>query len=163
MLAALMGTKATELRKGMVLDQNGQLLLITDYHHHTPGNLRAIIHIKTKNLMSGQAGAMRLASGDMLDTAFLEKKKVEYLYREGDGQYVFMDSETYDQFHLPVEMVGHKMGFVKENETCEVTYHGTTPIDVEQGLLSRLGCGSIGLHGRRRRAPGSVRRTRRSP
>jgi elongation factor P len=115
----------------MVLDQDGQLLLITDYHHHTPGNLRAIIHIKTKNLISGQTNAIRLGSGDVLDTAFLDKKKAEYLYREGDGQYVFMDSETYDQFNLSDDMVGEKMGFVKENTPCEVTFHGSTPIDVE--------------------------------
>ncbi len=126
-----MGTRATELRKGTVLDQDGQLLLITEYHHHTPGNLRAIIHIKTKNLISGQTNSMRLGSGDVLETAFLDKRKVEYLYRESSGGYVFMDSETYDQFNLSDEMVADKMGYVKENTTCEVTFHGATPIDVE--------------------------------
>jgi elongation factor P len=131
MLSALMGTRATELRKGMVLDQDGQLLLITDFHHHTPGNLRAIIHIKTRNLMTGQANAMRLSSGDTLETAFLEKKKAEYLYRDSNGHHVFMDTGTYEQFHLSQEDVGDKMGFVKENTEVEVTFHGTTPIDVE--------------------------------
>jgi len=131
MLTALMGVRATELRKGMVLDQDGQLLLITDHHHHTPGNLRAIIHIKTRNLMTGQAGAMRLGSGDTLETAFLEKKKAEYLYRESNGDFVFMDSETYEQFHLPDDVAGDKMGFLKENTKCDVTFHGTSPIDVE--------------------------------
>ena len=131
MLTALMGVRATELRKGMVLDQDGQLLLITDHHHHTPGNLRAIIHIKTRNLMTGQANAMRLSSSDVLETAFLEKKKAEYLYRESSGQYVFMDSESYEQFHLPEDLVGDKMGFVKENTQVEVTFHGTSPVGVE--------------------------------
>jgi elongation factor P len=126
-----MGVRATELRKGMVLDQAGQLLLITEYQHHTPGNLRAIIHIKTRNLQSGTAGAQRLGSGDVLEVAYLEKKKVEYLYRESTGEYVFMDSETYDQFNLGEDMVADKMGYVKENTSCEVTFHGTAPIDVE--------------------------------
>ncbi len=126
-----MGTKATDLRKGMVLDKDGQLLLITEYLHHTPGNLRSIIHIKTKNLISGQSGAMRLASGDTLETAFLEKKNAEYLYKESDNRFVFMDSDTYEQFHLDADMVGDKMGYVKENTTCVVTFHGTTAIDIE--------------------------------
>ena len=123
--------KATELRKGMVLDHEGQLLLITEYQHHTPGNLRSIIHVKTKNLVTGQTGAMRLASGDTLETAFLEKKNAEYLYKESEERFVFMDSETYEQFHLDAEMVGDKMGYVKENTGCVITFHGTTAIDIE--------------------------------
>ena len=115
----------------MVLEQDGKLLLVTDYLHHTPGNLRAIIHIKTRDLQSGATGAARLSSGDTLEIAYLERRKAEYLYREANGDYIFMDSENYEQFNLPLSLVGDKMGFVKENETCEVTYHGTNPIDVE--------------------------------
>jgi elongation factor P len=126
-----MGTKATELRRGMVLDQDGQLLLITEYQHHTPGNLRAIIHVKTRNLKTGATGNMRLNSSAVLETAYLEKKPAEYLYREADGRYVFMDTQSFEQFHLDAEMVGDRMGFVKENTPCVVTFHGTTPIDIE--------------------------------
>ena len=126
-----MATKATDLRKGMVLQQDGQLLLITDYLHHTPGNLRAIIHIKTKNLVTGQTGAMRLNSSTSMETAFLEKKNAEYLYKESGDRFVFMDSDTYEQFHLDADMVADKMGYVKENTSCVVTFHGTSPIDIE--------------------------------
>ena len=115
----------------MVLEQDGKLLLVTDYLHHTPGNLRSIIHIKTRDLQTGTTGAQRLASGDQLEIAYLERKKSEYLYRESNGDYVFMDSESYEQFHLSPDLIGERMGFVKENETCEVTFHGTTAIDVE--------------------------------
>lgn len=126
-----MGTRATELRRGMVLDQEGQLLLITEYMHHTPGNLRAVIHVKTRNLKTGATGNMRLNSSAVLETAYLEKKPAEYLYREADGRYVFMDSESFEQFHLDAELIGERMGFVKENTSCVVTFHGTTPIDIE--------------------------------
>ena len=126
-----MGVRATEIRKGTVLDKDGELLLVTEYIHKTPGNLRSIIQIKTRNLATGQAGAMRLGSGDTLEVAFLEKKKAQYLYKESNGDFVFMDNETYDQFHLPEDLVGDKMGFVKENETIEVTFHETTAIGVE--------------------------------
>lgn len=126
-----MGVKATDLRKGQVLEKDDDLLLITEYEHRTPGNWRAIITIKTKSLKTGQTGSMRLASGDVLETAYLEKKKSQYLYKEGEGQYVFMDAATYDQFTLMDDLVGDKMGFVKENEEVDVTFHGTTAIGLE--------------------------------
>lgn len=125
-----MGTRATELRKGHVIEKDGDLLLITEYEHRTPGNLRAIINIKVKSLTSGQVNSIRLSSGDVLDTAYLDKKKCQYLYKESDDSFVFMDSETYDQFPLTADLVGDQMGYVKENEEIEVTFHGTTPIGV---------------------------------
>ena len=126
-----MGVRATELRKGQVIEKDGDLLLITDYEHKTPGNLRAIINIKTKSLINGQSNSMRLGSGDTLEVAFLDRRKSEYLYKEAHGTYVFMDSENYEQFELAEDLVGEKMGFVRENTTISVTFHGTTPIGVE--------------------------------
>ena len=125
-----MGVKATELRKGTVIQQDGQLLLITEYMHHTPGNLRAIIHIKTKNLATGQTGQQRLGSSDVLEVAYLDKRTCEYLYKDG-GHYVFMDTESYEQFHLPEDLVAEHILYVKPNTPCEVTFHGTSPIGIE--------------------------------
>lgn len=126
-----MGVRATEIRKGQVIEKDGDLLLITEYTHKTPGNLRAIINIKTKSLTTGQVNSTRLSSGDTVDLAYLDRKKCEYLYKEGDGSYVFMDAETYDQFNLGEDFVGDRMGFVRENTQIEVTFHGQTPIGVE--------------------------------
>ncbi|NUP97380.1 MAG: elongation factor P [Planctomycetaceae bacterium] len=123
--------KATELRKGTVIEQDGDLWLITEYMHHTPGNLRAIIHTKMKSLRTGSTRDMRLGSGDVLEVAFLDKKSCEYLYKESSGGYVFMDSETYEQFTLADDLVGDKMPYVKENTSCVVTFHGTSAIGVE--------------------------------
>ena len=72
-----MSVRATELRKGQVIQHEGQLLLITEYLHHTPGNLRSIIHIKTRNLATGQAGQMRLGSSNSLEVAYLDRRKAE--------------------------------------------------------------------------------------
>jgi len=119
--------RATEIRKGQVIEHDGQLLLITDYEHKTPGNLRAIINIKTRNIETGQAGSMRLGSGDQMNVALLDRKDAQYLYKEANGAFIFMDEETYDQFPLGPDLVGDKMGFVKENETVEVTYHNERP------------------------------------
>ena len=126
-----MAVRATEIRKGQVIEKDGDLLLITEYIHKTPGNLRAIINIKTRSLTTGQVNSTRLGSGDTLELAYLDRKKCEYLYRDGDGSYVFMDAESYEQFHLGEDFVGDCMGFVRENSTVEVTFHNQTPIGID--------------------------------
>ena len=126
-----MGVRATEIRKGQVIEMNGDLLVVTDFEHKTPGNLRAIINIKTKSLTTGAASAMRLGSGDVLEVAYLDRKKAEYLYRDtGSGNFVFMDTEGYEQFELSQEFVGDKMAYVRENTQVEVSFHGATPVGV---------------------------------
>lgn len=125
-----MNLKATELRKGLVLLKDGKLLLITDYSHHTPGNWRAIIQVKTKDLQSGATGSFRPSAGEQFEVAYLDKKKAQYLYKEANGSYVFMDSESYEQFNLEAEMADDSMAFVKESEEVEVTFHETTPVSI---------------------------------
>ncbi len=125
-----MAVKATELRKGTVIvGERGALLLITEYHHHTPGNLRAVIHLKVKNIATGQTTPMRLGSGDMFEVAYLDKKKCEYLYKDSTG-FHFMDQESFEQYPLSEELVGDMMGFVRENTVIDVTFHETTPVGV---------------------------------
>jgi elongation factor P len=123
-----MSSRATDIRKGQVLEKDGDLFLITEYEHRTPGNLRSIIQIKIKSLTNGNTQSMRLSSGDNVDVAFLDRKKAEYLYQESNGDYVFMDSESYEQFPLGKDVVGEMMGFVKPNEGVEVTWHNELAI-----------------------------------
>ena len=126
-----MAVRATELRKGTVIvGQRGELLVITEYHHHTPGNLRAVIHTKLKNIQTGQMREVRMGSGDVYEVAYLDKKKCEYLYKDSSG-YVFMDQESFEQFPLQEELVGEKMGFVRENTVVDVTFHETLPVGVD--------------------------------
>ena len=126
-----MAVRATELRKGTVIvGERGALLLITEYHHHTPGNLRAVIHIKVRNIQTGQTAPMRLSSSDAFEVAYLDRKKCEYLYKDSSG-YVFMDQESFEQFPLQEELVGEKMGFVRENTVVDVTFHETLPVGVD--------------------------------
>ncbi|MFO1010982.1 MAG: elongation factor P [Planctomycetota bacterium] len=125
-----MGVRATELRKGTVIQDNGQLWLITEYMHHTPGNLRAVIHTRLKNVQTGATKEMRLGSSDVFEVAFLDRKKCEYLYKDSTG-YVFMDQESFEQFPLSPELVADKMGFVRENTVVEVTFHDNLALGVE--------------------------------
>lgn len=126
-----MNAKATELRKGIVLLKDGRLLLITDYSHSTPGNWRAIIHVKTRNLETGQTGSFRPAAGDSFEVAYLDRKKAQYLYKEGNGDFVFMDQESYEQFTISAEQGEGPMAYIKESEVVEVTFHESTPISID--------------------------------
>lgn len=126
-----MNVKATELRKGMVLQIKGQLVQITDYSHATPGNWRAIIQVKTRNLTTGQQTGFRPSAGESFETAFLDRKKCQYLYQEANGDYVFMDGDTFEQYQIPADLVVDRMAFVKESDEVELTFHGTTPLGLE--------------------------------
>ena len=123
--------RPSEVRKGTVIEYNNDLFVITEYEHRTPGNLRAFFQIKIKGLSNGQTTSLRLSASDTLEVAYLDKKPSEYLYQEANGDYIFMDSTTYEQFPLSHDLVGYKMGFVKANEQALVTFHGTTPIGIE--------------------------------
>ena len=126
-----MTVRATELRKGTVIvGERGNLLLITEYHHHTPGNLRAVIHAKVKNLASGVVTPQRWGSSDAFEVAYLDKKKCEYLYKDTTG-FHFMDQETYEQFQVPEDLVADVMGYVRPNTPVAVTFHGPVAIGVE--------------------------------
>ncbi|MFT5051264.1 MAG: elongation factor P [Chlamydiales bacterium] len=126
-----MSTKATELRKGNVILKGEDLLLITEYSHATPGNLRAVVQVKTKSLLSGQVSQFRPAASDTFELAFLDRNMCQYLYRESNGDFVFMDDKSYEQFPLSPDLVGSYMGYVKESQSIEVTFHGQTPIGIE--------------------------------
>lgn len=123
--------RPSEVRKGTVLEHDNDLYVITEYEHRTPGNLRAFFQIKIKSMTSGQMQSLRLSASDQVDVAYLDKKNAEYLYQESNGDYIFMDSETYEQYPLSPDVIGDKIGFVKPNETVTVTWHGTTPIGLE--------------------------------
>lgn len=126
-----MSARATELRKGSVIEKDGDLLLITDYDHKTPGNLRAIIQMKTKSLMTGATGSIRASSSDNFEVAFLDRRKAQYLYKDAESNYIFMDADTFEQFPLPGELAEDAMGYVKENDEVEITFHDGSPIGVE--------------------------------
>lgn len=126
-----MAVRATELRKGSVIQRDGDLFVVTEYSHHTPGNLRAIIHMKVKSLKTGSTTAIRAGSSESFEVAFLDRRRCEYLYREPAGDYIFMDSESFEQFPLPAELAESSMAYVKENTSVDVTFHEHNPIGID--------------------------------
>ena len=121
----------SQVRKGMVLvGEAGQLYTVVDFHLNTPGNWRAILQLKLKNLKTGAVTMNRVRPEDKVEQAYLDKREMQYLYQEGDG-YVFMDSETFDQMTLPRDMVGDLMLYMKEGNKAQVTFYEGKPLSLD--------------------------------
>jgi elongation factor P len=105
---------ASDLRKGMVIRMNGELLVIIGQEHRTPGNLRAKVQAEMRSLRSGNKTQYRFNSGDQIEEVFVETKAFEYLYPEADA-YVFMDTDSYEQIPVEKEVIGDDIRFMPEN------------------------------------------------
>jgi elongation factor P len=121
----------SQVRKGMVIvGEDGQLYAVIDRDLNTPGNWRAILNLKLKNLKTGAVTPRRFKPEDKVELAYLDKRSMQYLYQEGDG-YVFMDKETYDQTTLSKEWVGEQILYLKENDDAQVTFYESKPLSLE--------------------------------
>ena len=121
----------SQVRKGMViLGEDGQLYSVVDRDLNTPGNWRAILQLKLKNLKTGAVTMNRVRPEDKVEQAYLDKRPMQYLYQEAD-EYVFMDLETYDQIHLNREWVGEQILYLKENDNAQVTFYEGKPLSLE--------------------------------
>src|SRR5207248_11370882 len=129
--AGVASIEYVDVRKGMVLvGEDGQLLQCLDRDLNTPGNWRAILQLKLKNLKTGSITMNRVRPQDKVEVAYLDKRDMQYLYAEGDT-YVFMDQETYDQHTLPKDLFGDLILYLKENDVCKVTMYEGKALDIE--------------------------------
>ena len=94
-----MAIQAVQLRKGMIIEVDGELLRVHDFQHVTPGKGQAVVQTRLRNLRSSAMIDKRFRSQEAVERVQLESKEMEYLYQEGDT-YVFMDSATYEQTYL---------------------------------------------------------------
>lgn len=121
----------SQVRKGMVIvGDDGQLYHVVDRDLNTPGNWRAILQLKLKNLKTGSITVNRVRPQDKVEQAYLDKREMEYIYQDGDG-FVFMDTETYDQFTLAREMVGDQMLYLKEGNKAQVVFYEGKALSLE--------------------------------
>jgi elongation factor P len=97
--------KASEVRKGHVLMVDGQPCRVMDFQHRTPGNLRAFVQVRMRNLVTGNTFDSRFIATEYVDEARLDTKEFQVLYRDDQGVHV-MDSSTYDQYTLPNDVAG---------------------------------------------------------
>lgn len=121
---------ATEIKRGMVLIFEGELWNVVESTHVTPGNWRGMVQVVLKNLRTGSKKQHRFRSTDVVETAYLDIKEMQYLYKDPAG-YCFMDVVNYEQVILTDDEVGDAPKYLKENEVIKVTYHDTTPVGIE--------------------------------
>lgn len=122
--------KMIDVRRGMVLNMNNQLWYCLDRDLNTPGNWRAILYLKLKNLNTGSITDERVHPDDKVDVVFLETKDYTYSYKDGND-YVFVDAETYEPVTLGGDMVGDMMKYLRENDPVKITFYDGKALSME--------------------------------
>ena len=119
-----------DLKNGLVLNLEGQLWSVVEFQHVKPGKGGAFVRTKLKNVLSGKVVDKTFNAGTKVDTATVDKRDMQYLYRDGND-FVFMDSSTYDQIPVPDTTVGSAANFLLENQEAIVATHEGVPLYVE--------------------------------
>lgn len=122
--------KASELKRGMIISDDGGLWIVIEMDHKTPGNLRAIYQSTLKNVINNKIINKRFSPSDSVQKVDLESKKFQYLYADPSG-YHFMDMASYESIALDRGLVGSSKDYLKENLEVEVLYHEHHPVSIE--------------------------------
>ena len=118
-------TTTADFYNGMVIRYNGDLYTVTEFHHVSPGNWRAFVRVRLKNLKTGRVIEQRFRAGEEIDDVRVEHQNWQFLYVGGDD-YVFMNTETFDQQPIPKEMLGDAIRFLKEQDIVELLVDSQT-------------------------------------
>ncbi len=118
---------SNDLKNGIVLNIDGQLWTVIDFQHVKPGKGGAFVRSKLKNVLSGKVVDRTFNAGVKLETASVDRRDMQYLYRDGDD-WVFMDNISYEQFPVPDAIVGESSKYLLENQTASVAIYEGNPI-----------------------------------
>ncbi len=125
-----MAISANDIRKGTVIVFEGAPCKVMDFHHHTPGNLRAMVQARLRNLITGNSFEHRFRSNDTLEKAYLSQQVMEYLYSDGDMHHL-MNTENYEQIALSSEDLGDAAQWLMPSLKIEVEFYEGSPIGVK--------------------------------
>jgi elongation factor P len=114
----------------MIIRHNNELFTIYKAEHRTPGNLRAFVQAKMRNLRTGAMIDHRFRSEDTVERAAIDEVEMQYLYSDGDSYY-FMNIANYEQIHLPKESVGDRAAYMMPDVVLKVAFFEGRPVDVE--------------------------------
>jgi len=125
-----MAIQATQLRRGMVILFNGELCKVMEFRHHTPGNLRAMVQAKLRNLKTGSSFEHRFRSADSVEKASLEQHEMEYMYSDGSHHH-FMNTENYEQVALSEEELGDAAPWLTPGLKLQAEFYEGSPIGID--------------------------------
>src|SRR5512140_3851413 len=121
---------ANDLRRGMAISYNGDICVLLDSHHRTPGNLRAFVQATLRSLRSGRSSDGRFSSTEKIDVVPMMTRKMEFSYKDGQD-FVFSDPETYETVTLPPELVGDAKNYLVENGGVTMTFVEDKAVTIE--------------------------------
>ncbi|MGH4024106.1 MAG: elongation factor P [Pseudonocardiaceae bacterium] len=119
-----------DLKNGLVLNLDGQLWSVVNFQHVKPGKGGAFVRTTLKNVLSGKVVDKTFNAGTRVDTATVDRRDMTYLYADGTD-YVFMDTDTYDQITVTGATVGDAAKYLLDNQSVLVAVHEGTPLYVE--------------------------------
>lgn len=122
--------KASDVRRGTVLMVGGQPCRVMDYQHRTPGNLRAFVQVRMRNLTSGNTFDQRFSATENVDEVRLDTKELQVLYKDSNGVHV-MDASTYDQYTLDEDTVGDQGAWLEPGMTFLAEWLNGRPIAIQ--------------------------------
>jgi elongation factor P len=120
----------SDFRPGLVIKYNNEPWTVVEFQHVNPGNWRAFVRTKLKNLRTGKVIENRFRAGEAIDVLRIERKEYQFLYHDSSG-YVFMDNETYEQLTVTPESLGEGARFLKDGESVEIFMNGPDITGVE--------------------------------
>jgi len=122
--------QANALRSGMCILHSGEVCRIMSVTHRTPGNLRAFVQVRMRNLKTGNSFEHRFSSTESVERAILDTVPMEFLYSDGEGHH-FMNQQTYDQIVLADEVLGDSLLFMLPNTVLKIDFYEGTPVGME--------------------------------
>ncbi|MEO7104666.1 MAG: elongation factor P [Gemmatimonadaceae bacterium] len=125
-----MAFPATQIRRGMVLVFEGEPCRVVEFRHHTPGNLRAMVQAKLKNIRTGNSFEHRFRAADTIERAAMETHDLEFMYQGGDT-YHFMNTENYDQIEMDAEALGDSAQWMQSGMKIQAEYYNGNPIGIQ--------------------------------
>lgn len=125
-----MSIPATQMRPGMIIKHNSELHAVFSVEHRTPGNLRAFIQAKLRNLRTGAMFEHRFRSPDPIDRVIVDEIPMEYLYADGDDYY-FMNTENFEQTHLRRDTLGDAVEYLTPNLQIKVEFYDGKAVGIE--------------------------------
>lgn len=120
----------SDLRPGLVIMYNGELCTVLESTHRTPGNLRAFYQVKLRKMRDGKLLENRFRSGEEIETVRVDRKEMQFLYRDGDSM-IFMDTENYEQIFIEEAIIGTAAGLLKESGQAMISFVENEVIQVE--------------------------------
>ena len=128
---------ASDLRKGLKIEIDGNPFIITDFEFSKPGKGQALYRCKMRNMITGNQFTQTYRSNIKFEKPALEERKMQFLYNQ-DEEYHFMDSETYDQIFILKEHLGDNVSFLVDNMEVHVLFFGEKAIDVNLPIFVNL-------------------------